>query len=30
LRSAALAIVGLSLLGWAILLIVAFRLFGSS
>ena len=30
LRSAALAIVGLSLLGWAILLIVVFRLFGSS
>jgi hypothetical protein len=30
LRSAALAIVGLSLLGWAILLIFVFRLFGSS
>ena len=28
-RSAALAIVGLSLLGWAILLIVVFRLFGN-
>jgi len=30
LRSAALAIVGLSLLGWTILLIFAFRLFGNS
>jgi len=30
LRSAALAIVGLSLLGWAILLIFVFRLFGGS
>jgi hypothetical protein len=28
-RSAALAIVGLSLLGWAILLIVVFRFFGN-
>jgi hypothetical protein len=30
LRSAALAIVGLSLLGWTILLIFVFRLFGNS
>jgi len=29
-RSAALAIVGLSLLGWTILLIFVFRLFGNS